>query len=263
MLKIEDQRKFKNSTKITLIESNTKIYVTTEYKFKLMAENRDVNLNHVKAIKNSIKENDMTPVEPILVNEDGFIIDGQHRYTACKELNYPVYFIIESKLNLEHVQLLNTYSKNWDLKSFLESFISQNKTEYLILRDFNKKYPILSLNNCIELTYGIGHNHGSNAPFKNGQFKAYNIIRAEKIAIFLSNLKDNLHIDRSIVLHTYFIRTLITLTNKDNFSLDTFYKKIELNPKKLIRQAGNKDYIRLIEEIYNYRTKEENKVRFF
>lgn len=44
---------------------------------------------------------DLTMYSPIIVSEDFRIIDGQHRFEACKELGFPIYFLVMPSKNAE------------------------------------------------------------------------------------------------------------------------------------------------------------------
>ena len=60
------------------------IYATTDYdKFKFLEGNRKLRLNNLEKMRESMIEEQL--VIPICVNENFEIIDGQHRYTICKE----------------------------------------------------------------------------------------------------------------------------------------------------------------------------------
>jgi hypothetical protein len=67
------------------------IQVTSDYdQFVIMEANREQNRGHIEAIKAAFGEmGNLTRVQPILVNERFEIIDGQHRFIACKELGEP------------------------------------------------------------------------------------------------------------------------------------------------------------------------------
>ena len=71
-----------------------KITVTNEYnQFRFVKGNRPLNDLHLSRLRRSMKEN-FLPI-PIIVNERMEIVDGQHRFTICKELRsyYSVMFI--------------------------------------------------------------------------------------------------------------------------------------------------------------------------
>jgi ParB-like chromosome segregation protein Spo0J len=61
--------------------------------FKHIKGNRIPNLKHVRRLVDSIKKYGMK-CNPILVNEQMEVIDGQHRLLAAKETNSFVYYII-------------------------------------------------------------------------------------------------------------------------------------------------------------------------
>ena len=56
--------------------------------FKKIKGNRIVNKSNLNAIITSMEQQQL--VSPIMINEKFEIIDGQHRFEACKELGLPV-----------------------------------------------------------------------------------------------------------------------------------------------------------------------------
>lgn len=63
-----------------------KVYQTTNYdKFCFLEDNRAVKQSRVKKIKDSIDDVGYL-YQPVLVNEQYQIIDGQGRFNACKEM---------------------------------------------------------------------------------------------------------------------------------------------------------------------------------
>jgi ParB-like chromosome segregation protein Spo0J len=77
-----------------MIESEYKIYKTKEYnKFKILKGNRTIPRNRVEKIKQSIEEVGCI-INPIIVNENYEIIDGQGRFTALQESDKDIYYII-------------------------------------------------------------------------------------------------------------------------------------------------------------------------
>lgn len=59
---------------------------TTDYnKFNTFMANRDVSRTHISSLKASIKRHpEILEAQPILVNENFKIIDGQHRFIAAQ-----------------------------------------------------------------------------------------------------------------------------------------------------------------------------------
>lgn len=83
------------------------VYKTSDYTiFSFMEDNRVVNADIVRKIKEKIQEFGWIR-EPILVNEKLQIIDGQHRFTALKELGFPVEFIIDEGIGVKECRAIN------------------------------------------------------------------------------------------------------------------------------------------------------------
>lgn len=96
--------------------------MSTKYEmFKYLPYNR--NLDHVKKIINSIEKIGFIPT-PIIVNENMEIIDGQHRFTACKELGLPVYYVIVPGIGIKQCSEINSVSKNWSTTNHVHAYTS-------------------------------------------------------------------------------------------------------------------------------------------
>ena len=54
---------------------------------KLNPENRAINQRQVERLMDSIKKHGFIESIPILVDPNGYVIDGQHRLEACKRLS--------------------------------------------------------------------------------------------------------------------------------------------------------------------------------
>lgn len=117
-----------------------KVRCTKNYKqFKFVEGNRDI--DHVNKIIKSIQIVGLF-VQPILVNQRMEIIDGQHRFSACKELELPIYYIVQDDVGLEEVKALNMASKNWSTKDFIKSYATGNhQVDYVYLQQLMKAYP--------------------------------------------------------------------------------------------------------------------------
>src|SRR3990167_6910002 len=121
-----------------------KVYKTTEYdQFKTITGNRNLNKTHLTRLTNSIISKNMMEVNPVIVNEEMEVIDGQHRLEVAKQNNLPVYYTkVNSHSSLREVQLLNANLKGWTLQDYMNSYISLGNRDYKILQDFIDRYEI-------------------------------------------------------------------------------------------------------------------------
>lgn len=118
------------------------IKVTRDYSlFKKLDGNRDVRKKN--ALVKSIKEFDLTMYSPIIVSDDFRIVDGQHRFEACKELNLPIYFIVMPTENAEKAMIiLNKCQSQWRNEEFFQYNVKKVGGSYKELKDYIDKYKI-------------------------------------------------------------------------------------------------------------------------
>lgn len=105
---------------------------TSDYsKFKFIDANRKVSKTHVTRLVATLK---LFPKQiewtPILVNEKFQIADGQHRFTALKELKLPIYYMLVRGLTIEDARRLNAGAKPWSPMDFAECFCQLGKDAY-------------------------------------------------------------------------------------------------------------------------------------
>ena len=73
--------------------ANSAMKKTKDYsQFKYLPGNRDLVLNHVDRLVKSISKNNLLKNNPIMINKQGYILDGQHRLQAAEELGVDIYY---------------------------------------------------------------------------------------------------------------------------------------------------------------------------
>ena len=119
------------------------IFATTDYdRFKFLEGNRKLRQNNLEKMRQSMIEEQL--IIPICVNEKFEIIDGQHRFTICKELGKPVYYYIQEGYGLDQVERANRSNTNWQLNDFLQSFALKGNSYYVIIGDIVDTYNVLA-----------------------------------------------------------------------------------------------------------------------
>lgn len=117
------------------------IFKETDYeKFKFTSKNRKIDPRKVaRYAQEALKSPHLMEACPILVNEKMEIIDGQHRFLACKEKNLPIYYIRDHRLSYSDISTLNKDQKNWSLEDFVNYHCESGNKNFLKLREFVKK----------------------------------------------------------------------------------------------------------------------------
>ena len=248
---------YKNKMKSTTDVFFAEVKKTNNYKlFNNIVGNRTIRAAHKKKLIESFKVKQL-PI-PIIVNSKYEIIDGQHRFEVCKELNLYVYYIIIKNADLTDIQRINENMQKWNPNDYLDCYISLNISNYYKYRDFRKKYKF-NHNETLTLLYD-GENarySGACQDFRNGSLKISNLKKsietAEKI------LKTEPHYDGC--RRRYFVLALIECFKNKEYDHCVFLNKISKQSAKMQDQSSTKDYLKLIEKIYNYKSR--SKIRLF
>jgi len=233
--------------------------------FKTLKTNRPVNPKHVERLVASIKANGML-LNPILVNSDYYIIDGQHRLAAAKKVGSWVYYIVAKGYSMPQVKALNLDSKNWSSEDFMHAYAEMGIESYIKLRDFRKAHPELPIgcakmlcsNKSGESNYVREKSHNYKEVFNEGTWLAKDMDIANQWANDLKSI--------GALYPKYkrasFIGALITLFINTDFKTSEFIDKLKRQPTALVDCATRDQYRDLIEKIYNYRRRDKVNLRF-
>lgn len=263
--------KIKEQTMIDQSIFTDRTYSTKDYSmFKLLVGNRPVSKNNVYEKVLSIKENGYFKEQAILVTTDLHIIDGQHRFEACKELELPIYYRLMDKHSsdpnlLDIVRTLQNTQRRWNVDDVVNSFILQNNYDYKILKELHEKYSIMY--SCLIVFFGSGikENNRYIAPsrvFHSGLLKTNeksieNINKLGSVLNLIRDLKNIKSGEASWINQASCINGLwnIITSETDNFNLDTFKDKIRLNFEKISKQKDKNSYVEMFLYIYNFRNR--------
>ena len=229
---------------------------TNEYSvFKGLKGNRPINKAHVKRLTASMKKRYLETF--ILVNEKMEIIDGQHRLEAIRKLNLPVYYIVKEGYGLEETQILNLNTHNWSTNDFMDGYCEAGDKEYIKYRDWHIKYKF-NHQSSMNLLAGTCMEHGSwYEVFKAGVFKVTNLKEATKIADKITMIQD--------YYPNYKRRGFVSAMTKavlhPDYNHAYFMKKLKYLSTSLVDCVKWQQYSSIIEDIYNYKTRKENKIR--
>jgi len=233
------------------------VHKTSEYDmFKDIFGNRKITKSHITNIKQSFSEKQIEA--PIIVNEKYEVIEGQHRFRSCKQLNLPIYYIMLEGLELEDVQRLNANSKNWNLSDHCHSFCVRGFKEYIIYRDFKAEFGF-NENETIAMLEGVSDKNKTRplwAKFKSGKFRVANLKRSTENASRIIEVKQYYDGYRK----RCFVFAMLTCFEADSWDHSVFMEKLSKQSGRLTDQVHEDDYMRVIQKIYNYRNKKPIKL---
>lgn len=116
------------------------IYATTNYGlFRRLRGNRDVTNKRVAIIKESITQVGYIS-NPVIVNENMEIIDGQGRAEALRQLGLPIEYRIVPGLGIVECRAMNLKPTGWSINDFVKSYAEYGNESYIRLKEIADKY---------------------------------------------------------------------------------------------------------------------------
>lgn len=243
-------------------ESDIKVYHTTNYNaFKIIKGNRKLNQNKIIRIKDAINGSlDMLRFCPIIVDSEMNVIDGQHRLQICKDMKRPVYYVISTyKVTLRNVARLNANTEKWKTIDYITCWIQNGDQGYVkakeIVEDSGIGYAVILglLHNGNASTYKDTVEDDSKKSqhqlVKDGILKISHLTYTELLIDEFKKVRN--HCDgagnRSL------ISAIERLIEYGEYKSDVMIKKIEDSNMRIEARSSPKDYLKQIEEIYNFR----------
>lgn len=141
--------------------------------FKTIDCNRAVSQSKVQQLISSINEHNLLSVNPIIVNDNMEVIDGQHRLEACRQMFIGVYFVRTAEKDTKAIiPLLNSNRANWTIDDYFNFHANTGVEAYVELRQFMADHCIDNLSLAFILY--------SNSKTKAKDFKAGSLVKDDK-----------------------------------------------------------------------------------
>lgn len=236
----------------------SKKYKTKDYnKFKFIASNRMVQSHHVNYVMEEIQRKDLRKENPVKVSKKFEILEGQHTFLACKELGLSVFYEF-SDMSIQDIGAYNSVQKSWTYKDTLNHYCVEGFEDYMALYELVQEYPYPITTFIILLS---GENTKAILKdFKQGRFKIKQSVK--QVIEILDKIRDFQPYDDFIYRHKTFLLAYVDLLTHPKFSHKTMIHKVGVIPEKFVKQGTQQDYLRMLEEIYNFKSRNKN-VRFF
>ena len=235
--------------------NNDKMVVkkTKDYSmFSLLKRNRVTDDKAINNLVVSIKK--YGQLQPIIVNQKLEVIDGQHRFEACKILGYEVAYLISDDATINDVVLINNTQKPWNYRDYIRTFSHRdhwNHGEYRRLEKYMDTYGF-TFNICLNLLVGHFQAGGATNPkkaFEAGNFKIKSLEKAQRWGNQLLKIKA---FAPQLVKVGKFCMAFVKIQKLEGFSLSFAYEQIEKNLRKFDRCQNQEDWDEAMVKAYNY-----------
>lgn len=182
------------------------------------------------------------------------IADGQARFEAAKRMKLPIFYIVREKVTIADVSAANRVQTPWSPRDYVHSFAEQGKKDYIKLRSFIQQFHLPVTTSASLL--GGKQSGGGVESLRTGQFRVINEAHAYKVAHVIISLKKLIPFatDRPLavaIMHLFHIK---------GFDAERMIHKVEMQSSKMVKCASMMQYVELIEDIYNFRTRPEQMV---
>lgn len=214
--------------------------------FKEFSSNREVDPKHVDRLVRAIEKKNLLYVNPIIVDAYMRVIDGQHRLAAAQILQVEIFYI-ESTVDRRDISVLNSNQKNWNAMDYINYYTVEHVDAFMQLSRLMNKYPQMSLSAL--LTLSSSENRRSLPELKEGHLDVLNINEAIEICEYIKDLANTF--EYTFVYDSRFPLALMKAFGSENFNPETLKKKIEAAPRSFVKCHTAKQYMEMIQEVYN------------
>lgn len=249
-------------------KNKTILFTTNLERFKLHPSNRKIEDAKSKRLIDDLSEdmkvNGFRFTEPLIVTTKDWVADGQHRLSGAMKAGVGVYYIVDEKIPntskgiFEAFIRYNKHKKIVRKNDYVHGYASQGNENFKILEDFGEKFPMFTLTERMMFLRNSGTKHAGKESFQAGKFEVESVRTAEKWANQILQLKP--YFEKGFN-KSQFVRAILTIMEKKReFKFEEFLHKVKLRPTSIKLCGDKRAYCEMIEEIYNYRRKNEDKL---
>lgn len=232
---------------------------TRDYsQFKIHPLNRGINKGHVNRIMESMK-NRLT-FTFIKVDKDMQIIDGQHRFEALKLLGHPIYYVQDDFDTLDMINE-NTNQKNWGLNDYINHYANLGIKAYNDLLGLSKIHKIpthMILAIYKEHSYRRAYVTNDNKTqmsidIKTGKFN----FDENKLHFKLSKIREVADCFSVKNYPNYLLTAIDKIQRHKDYDHEIMIHKAQLFSYMYEKRNKLHEYVELLEDIYNYRSRKK------
>lgn len=222
--------------------------ITSNYNlFNFKIENRGISRMKIKLLKENFKTFGYCAQYPILVDENFNIIDGQHRFVACKELGLDIIYEFSEHKSNEYMRSLNIASSNWELSDYINSYCNEGRETFVNFVNFKNRNKLTVTNALI-----IFFENAKPKEIREGKdMKLYK--KMDELISLIDDFKD-----LKFTMSKTFVYALKTLVNKNIGETNIQYL---IKKRMLIEQmASVEQYLIVFQNIINNKRGGHNKI---
>lgn len=237
------------------------IHETQDYdKLELLPFNR--NIRKTKALEESMRKYGFLTPYPLNVMENGNgklkIKDGHHRYFVARLLAIPVKYVV-SHVDIT-VREIDDATNKWTTNDYISGHCKHgDSTDYTALKRYCEESGI-GIKLAVSLLSDSGKRNSNTNNFKDGEFK---VSEQHKHAINVKNVVIQMK-QSGIVFYnnSSLVSAISKILMVGELSIDQLMSKIKSHSAMFEKKASVKQYVDMLDKIYNYHTSVKIPLRF-
>lgn len=237
------------------------VYRTYDYNaFKKLQGNRDIMEKRKNLLVRSINERGWIR-NPIVVNENWEVIDGQGRLEALRELGLPVEYVVARGATISDCIALNVKQSNWTNTDYVKSYATTGNEDYAILLSHYGAHHHLP-DTCVNTIAGKSNNECGqiSTELKEGLFTIYDKETLNERLEFVDRCVEALGHGNGRLRQWCGVFKFVYYCDK--ISNELFLDRLTRNKHLIAPCVTTKQILECLEDIYNYGCKRSNKVYF-
>jgi hypothetical protein len=222
--------------------------------FSFLDDNRELNKKHIGQLVASFVQ--YGQIQPIVCNKKLQVIDGQHRFRACVELDLPVFYIINQKATTKIISVINNTQKGWVHDDYIRHFSHANHPNHLEYRkvasfkkEHNLPFAVIFLL-CRPEVSRLREDLATTASFKDGTFKAEDWALAKQRAEELTKIKT---FSTRLATTLAFVFAFLKCKELEGFDINLAYKQIKKNESFFNHCNNQLEWVEAFVKVYNHR----------
>lgn len=214
-------------------------------KLRFHSSNRDLADRHVARLREGMVC-DLHDLYPGVVSQDDYILDGQHRFRARRELGLPVY-MLRSDMSVADVAFCNDATRAYTLRELFRCFAALGVASYMAVDELAKECANLPFQCVVNAGTSHGMKYGSQG-LRNGFYRLDRANFVRLLSIRCAELVERWpHLD-----FPKFYICMSYLLDNDAFDFSRFRSRLAVAGDIIVRSQDVKRTMEMLEQVYNY-----------
>lgn len=222
-------------------------------------EQRPIHPPHVKILADSMKAFGYFPDKPIRCYKQGnklVVVDGHHRLAAAKSIGIQVCYMVMDK-DCQRGMIATGEQKQWSSEDCVRLYALRGLPDYVELQQYGEHMPISLAASLLSGESAAAGNQ--RRTMRNGTFRIKTRIHANIVVSIIKELGDKNDALRSRSFIDAISKCLLT----PEFDLEQFKMRLRQNISMLEKTSNSGQMLKLIEDIYNFRSGKKIPVAFY